>query len=155
MPRANNRPDKPVNRPKSHRYSEDDWEQFFAQMVRLGGNMSRACEILKINRAAVYDRRKADPTFEARYQQALEQGADALEDEAMRRAMEGVDEPVGFYKGVATTVKRNYSDALIQFLLRAKRPDKYKDRTVNENFNLNLDLASRLDAARKRKKEGK
>ena len=49
------------------------------------------------------------------------------EDEAVRRAHDGVDEPV-FYQGKACGVVRKYSDTLLIFLLKGRRPEKYRDR---------------------------
>jgi hypothetical protein len=61
---------------------------------------------------------------------------DRLESEAFRRAHDGVDEPIvgrigKDLDGVVTTVKR-YSDGLLQFLLKAHRPEVYKDRVAQE-----------------------
>ena len=51
-----------------------------------------------------------------------------LEREARRRAVEGVEEPVGFYKGEPSAYVRKYSDTLLIFLMKGARPDKYRDR---------------------------
>jgi hypothetical protein len=50
----------------------------------------------------------------------LERGLDALEDEVMRRAKDGVVEPV-FYKGRVVGEKRRYSDNLAMFILKSRR----------------------------------
>jgi hypothetical protein len=59
--------------------------------------------------------------------EAQTEAAQLLEDEAIRRAHEGILTPV-FYKGNPTGVMREYSDALLMFLLRGFTPEKYRDR---------------------------
>ena len=45
-----------------------------------------------------------------------------------RRAVEGVEEPVGWYKGEAGGVVRKYSDTLLIFLLKGRKPEMYRER---------------------------
>jgi hypothetical protein len=67
---------------------------------------------------------------------------DILEAEAHRRAVEGVEKPVGWYKGRPGGYVREYSDVLLIFLLKGLRPEKYKDRLEKRGLlaNLNLEL---------------
>lgn len=53
--------------------------------------------------------------------------AELLEAEAVRRAYEGVDEPV-FYQGSECGEVRKYSDTLLMFLLKGMMPNKYRER---------------------------
>jgi hypothetical protein len=62
-----------------------------------------------VTRDAPYKRAKVSPTFAATWTRAREDAVDVLEAEARRRAL-------------------NQSDSLLMFLLRAERPDKYRDR---------------------------
>lgn len=112
--------------------TEEEWDNFFRRVVDSGGNVTRACELGKFSRWCVYEHEKKDPAFALRLAVARQAGLDVMEEEAMRRAVEGVEEPVGFHMGVSTTVRRNYSDSLIQFLLRGGKPDKYRDRSLVE-----------------------
>lgn len=78
-------------------------------------------------KATAYTLRAEDETFKAQWNVALEAGCDALEDEAVRRGMRGVQEPV--YQGgkqVGTITK--YSDTLLMFILNGRRPEKFKHR---------------------------
>ncbi len=50
-----------------------------------------------------------------------------LEDEAIRRARDGVTIPV-FYAGKEVGAIRRPSDTLLMFLLRAHRPERYRER---------------------------
>ena len=101
--------------------------QAFLAALAETANVLKSSELTKIARRMAYDWRAADPDFADAWERALDIGADALEDEAVRRAVEGVDEPV-FYQGEAVGVVRKYSDTLLIFLLKGRRPEKYRDR---------------------------
>lgn len=80
----------------------------------------------------------SDPWFEEMVWNAHEEARDRIEAEAIRRAVDGYDEPV-IYQGVPTTVVdketglermltiRKFSDNLMQTLLKGARPEKYRD----------------------------
>jgi hypothetical protein len=70
--------------------------------------------------------RKKDRRFEAACHEALESAIDEIEAEARRRAKDGILEPV-YYGGKAVGAVRTYSDTLLMFLLKAARPEKYRD----------------------------
>jgi hypothetical protein len=94
-------------------------------------NVRRACELSDLPRSTAYDWREEDDVFRAQWEKALKIGADALEEEAIRRAREGWDEPV-FYKGDEVAIVRKYSDTLLIFLLKGAKPEKYSERVKNE-----------------------
>lgn len=94
-------------------------------------NVSRACEAVGIARRTAYLWRETDPDFADEFDRARRIGAEALEDEAVRRAHEGTLEPV-FYKGELVDTVRKYSDTLLIFLLKGAKPDVYKDRLASE-----------------------
>jgi hypothetical protein len=71
---------------------------------------------------------RKDPTYRQAFEEAEEAAVDELEAEARRRALEGTEEPVGFYKGVAAEYVKRYSDTLLIFLLKGARPEKYAER---------------------------
>lgn len=102
--------------------------EFLAVLRETGGNVSRACNAISLTRTRVYEWRTADPVFAIAWDEAVELGTDELEEEARRRALEGVDEPV-FYQGEACGMVRKYSDTLLIFLLKGRRPEKYRERT--------------------------
>lgn len=58
------------------------------------GIVARACKAVGISRVTAYEWRDEDPAFKARWEKALKVGVTALEDEAHRRAFEGVDKPL-------------------------------------------------------------
>lgn len=94
-------------------------------------SVTRACEAAGMARRTAYEWRDADPDFFRRWEEAKAIGAEALEDEAMRRAVEGCDKPV-FHQGVAVGTIREYSDTLAIFLLKGAKPEKYRERTAME-----------------------
>lgn len=57
-------------------------------------NVGRACRAVGIGRTTAYDWRDDDPDFASMWDRAMKIGVTALEDEATRRAFEGVDDPV-------------------------------------------------------------
>lgn len=65
--------------------------------------------------------------FAAAWDQAYSDAAWLLEDEATRRARDGVDEPI-FYKDVLIGSQKKYSDTLLMFLLKGNRPEKFSDK---------------------------
>ncbi|HKJ73747.1 MAG TPA: hypothetical protein VKA19_06480 [Alphaproteobacteria bacterium] len=71
--------------------------------------------------------RNNDEEFAKEWDDALEAAADRLEDEAVRRAVEGVYKPV-YYKGSVVGYEIGYSDQLLMFLLKGARPKKFADR---------------------------
>jgi len=94
------------------------------------GNVTRAAELAKVPRSMHYEWMK-DPEYAEAFAQAEQQACDRLEQEARRRALEGVEEPV-FHRGEQCGVVRKYSDTLLIFLLKGAMPHKYKERVQNE-----------------------
>lgn len=70
--------------------------------------------------------RREDPAFAADWDEAREQATEALEREAWRRAKEGWEKPV-FQNGQQVGVMREYSNTLLIFLLKAQRPELYRE----------------------------
>ena len=99
----------------------------FLTALATGASVSAACCAAKFGRRRAYDWRDADEAFAAEWEDALEAGTDLMEDEMRRRAVEGVDEP-RFHDGEICGYVRKYSDTLLIFMLKARRPDKYKER---------------------------
>lgn len=106
--------------------------EMFLGELRKRGNVSEAARAAKVGRKTVYQWKDAEPEFAAAWDEAIEQAIDAMEAEAYRRAVEGYDEPV--FGRVAKDedgqvgVIRKYSDSLMTTLLKAHRPEKYRER---------------------------
>ncbi len=97
-------------------------------------NVTHAARSAGISRSRVYDIRKENAEFAAAWDEAEETAVDSLEGEARRRALEGIDEPIVYQgeiqrdgDGKPVTIKK-YSDTLLMFLLKAHRPEKYRER---------------------------
>lgn len=114
------------------------------------GNVTAACEASYLTRTVVLRIKASSPLFATDYGIAESMGADGLEDEARRRAFTGWDEPV-FYKDSVVGQKRKFSDTLIQFLIKGAKPEKYADRTKNENLNANMQVEPMDRAERQRR----
>jgi hypothetical protein len=89
-------------------------------------SITSAARAAKLNRSAHYDWLASDEEYRKAFAKAHEQAADALEDEAVRRAHEGTEKPITV-AGERELV-REYSDTLLIFLLKAIRPAKYRER---------------------------
>ena len=105
-------------------------EKFLAEL-RECGHVGQSAEKTGVNRSTVYDWRKADPDFEKAFQSALDAAVTQLEDEAKRRAHDGWEEPV-WYEGQQCGTVRKFSDTLLIFLLKANKPEKYRETIRNE-----------------------
>ena len=91
-------------------------------------NITRACTLAMISPGQVRSWRRQDPAFDAAVAEALDDGVDAVEAEVHRRAFEGYEKPI-IFQGQITDTYKEYSDGLAQFLLKAHRPDKYRERS--------------------------
>lgn len=91
------------------------------------GNLSATERETGIARQRHHEWVKADPTYLADFLVAQEQAIDALESEARRRAVEGVEKPV-YQGGKLVGGIREYSDTLLIFLLKGARPERYRER---------------------------
>ncbi len=116
---------------------------FLISLIETGGNVSRACEVAGLARQRVYEWRTVDEQFALAWDEAVETGTEELEQEARRRAYSGVDEPV-FYQGEACGTIRKYSDTLLIFLLKGRKPDKYRERFTIDVNKLDADIEREL-----------
>jgi hypothetical protein len=139
---------------KALKFTKDRREAFLRALADTG-IVTVAAGVAGVTRERVYQVRKEDPVFAAAWDEAEEKAADALEAEAWRRAVVGVPEPllsggkvVRDDDGLPIAIRR-YSDTLMIALLKARRPEKFKDRQVVEH-DVSENLADRLEAARRR-----
>lgn len=116
--------------------------RMFLQRLSETGNVTDAAGHAGLNRCALYRARANNRAFGLAWETALELGIEAIEDEAVRRATEGWLDPV-FYQGKVCGQARKYSDGLLMFLLKARKPEVYKDRKAVEH-QADLSLAQLL-----------
>ncbi len=103
----------------------------YVEQLKGHGNKTRAAAACGIAAETVRQARKKDPTFNDECEEALEAFYDDLESEAVRRARDGVAEPV-FYKGVECGEVQRYSDGLMMFLLKGRRRNVFGDKSQVE-----------------------
>jgi hypothetical protein len=109
----------------------DKNREAFLESLREFAIVQKACDAANISRPAVYAWRKSDPDFAAAWDEAKRDAADTLEDEAYRRARDGVIEESVDKDG--NHIKRvKYSDTLLIFLLKGAKPEVYKERLSSE-----------------------
>lgn len=107
-------------------------QEEFLRIIAETANVTRAAAAIGMGRQYMYEIRAEDADFRKLWDEAVEVGTDALEDEATRRAVEGWEEPV-FYQGQQTGVVRKYSDTLLIVQLKARRPQKYRENVHTEH----------------------
>lgn len=107
----------------------------FIQHLCVTGNISASARYAGVSRSTVHRWRDADPVFAELWADAEEEGVDALEQEARRRATEGDEEYVVSMGQLvkdpetgAFLTTRKRSDTLMTLLLKAHRPEKYRER---------------------------
>lgn len=133
----------------------EEFKEAFLLMLGQVPNITAVCRLMNVGTEAVRTARKRDPKFNEGVLGAIDEGYDMLEEEARRRAVDGVVEPI-FYKGeqvVDATGKptgiRKYSDQLLIALLKGYRPKKFNpgaklqldadDKKVTMVFNIGGD----------------
>lgn len=121
--------------PRKKRTPTETQRRKFLLALANGWSVSKGAKAAGVPRRTVYNWRDDDEIFAADWDHAIEQGTDALEDEAIRRGFKG-------------------SDTLLIFTLKARRPEKFKDRS-HVDVDLLGGLAARMEAAAKRPKEAK
>lgn len=108
-----------------------DKARFLAHLAETA-NVTAACKKARITRSAAYEWRNLDEEFAKAWEAAVDRGTDALEDEGVRRAFEGTLKPV-YQQGRKVGTVREYSDTLLIFMLKGRRPEKFKDRVASEH----------------------
>jgi len=120
-------------------------QQAFLSVYAECGNITQAANAVGVSRRAHYGWLDNNESYREHFADANETATDKLEKEARRRAIEGVrvykftrdgqpilrpgatlDDPDPYY------YERVYSDKLIELLLRAHRPEKFRDRVSQE-----------------------
>jgi hypothetical protein len=105
----------------------DRMRETFLAALEAGESVSAACLTAGIPRRSAYKLRQRDEAFALAWHDALEAGTDLYEDEARRRAIEGVEKPI-MYQGKQVGSVREYSDRMLELILKARRPEKYRER---------------------------
>ena len=98
----------------------------FLAAFEVSANVAQACRVVGWSRANAYKHRANDPEFAKLWLAAEDVAVDALALEARRRAFEGTVEDV-YHQGQVVGQKVNHHDTLLMFLMKAHRPELYRD----------------------------
>lgn len=115
---------------------------FIKELRENGGFVGKACEAVGISKQGVHNWRDSDPEFAAEWVRAVDLATEDLEKEARRRAHDGVDEPV-FYQGEVCGHIRKFSDSLLMFTIKARKPE-YRDKIQIDVNKLDADIEREL-----------
>jgi hypothetical protein len=94
-------------------------------------NVTASAHAAGLSRQRLYELRRENPDFAVEWDNAVDEAVDKLELEARRRALQGVRKPI-YYRGSKVGSTQEYSDLLTIFLLKAHRPEKYRERVSAE-----------------------
>lgn len=120
------------------------WKPVFIEVLSHTANVTTAAKAAGVNRSFAYEAKHKDPAFAMQWQEAWDSAIDLLEQEAWRRAVQGVRKPV-FQGGARVGWIREYSDALLQQLLKGHLPARYRERVQVEQTR-SPEAMSNLDA---------
>lgn len=115
----------------------------FLKALKEIGTVQRACNSINIHRNTAYEWKHADPDFSAKWDAVVESHIEELETEARRRAYEGVKKPV-YQGGELVGHVQEYSDTLLIFLLKGRRPEVFAERSRNVTLNLDANTIANL-----------
>ena len=125
-----------------------------------GHGLTISAKLAGFNYSTIREHRLKDDAFELALDDAIAEGAIALEDEATRRAQGYLEQVI--HNGVARwqtdpqtgellldaegkpipLMKRSQSDILLMFELKARNPQRFADHHRVENTNINVDITS-------------
>ncbi|MEL6877669.1 MAG: hypothetical protein AAGL68_06175 [Pseudomonadota bacterium] len=130
----------------------DGWtpqrQRAFIETLADTGSVHAACKAVNMSQAGAYylRRQPAAESFRAAWAAALDLGVQRIEDVAMDRALNGVDEPLYSYGKLVGTRKR-YNDRLLMFMLRNRAPDRFAAGSAKA-----LNAIGKMDEARMTKR---
>lgn len=101
--------------------------KFLSAYANCGGVILAAAKLSGIDRGTHYDWLESDPNYRAAFDEAKEEAIELLEAEAIRRGVLGWKEPI-YQGGVKVGDVTRYSHALLIFMLKARRPEVYRER---------------------------
>ncbi len=145
----------------------DEVKLLFLEALARRRTVKSACEETGLTRWQATRERAADPAFDQLWSEAIENIADELEAEAMRRAMQGYElrttvrrrekketrsgedsgngATSGETEGEMESVAHRYSEGLLILLLKANRPAKFGGRLVASEGNIEGEISQDRD----------
>lgn len=108
-------------------------------LIQCHGSLPRTCHRLGIKPQHLQLWLSSDPEVYARIRAAQLLGYSTLEEAALKRAVDGVDEDV-YFKGEVVGQKKVYSDGLLSQMLKARIPE-YSNEEARTNNSLTVNVA--------------
>ncbi len=108
----------------------DGWtpqrQRAFIEALADTGSVAAACKAVDMSQPGAYylRRQPGAESFRAAWAAALDLGVQRIEDVAMDRALNGVEEPLYSYGHLIGT-RRRYNDRLLMFMLRNRAPERF------------------------------
>ena len=99
----------PKKRKPAKKRSAGEWRPLFLATLAQTANVRASCQKAGISREQAYNHRDKDKEFAKQWEDAMEDAIEVLEESARLRAL-------------------GISDTLMIFLLKAHRPEKYRER---------------------------
>lgn len=106
--------------------SELMWIEPFLEAIAEGSSVAAAARRAGVAHAIPRRRYRSDKQFRTAWNEVAQIATKNLEQEAQRRAYHGVLKPV-YQKGVRVGCVREYSDTLLVFLLKSRKPQVYRE----------------------------
>jgi hypothetical protein len=131
---------------RSSAHKRHDWRPHFLAALRDTGIVTDACKIADVARSTAYEERQRNEDFALAWHDVEEETTERMEREAVRRAAEGVERAV-YHQGEVVGHERHFSDVLLMFMLKARRPETYRETTRHEHTGANGGPISFADLA--------
>ncbi len=107
----------------------------FLECYAACGSVIQSARWAKLSRQAHYNWLKEDPTYRPRFEDAELRAAQTLQDEAVRRAHQGVRKAI-YHRGHVVGYETEYSDRLMELMLKALNPEKFRERVEHSGIDL-------------------
>lgn len=131
------------------RTSQRAMREAFIEALSGGATITHAARTVGAGRSTVYEWRDEDPEFARRWDEAYAEGADTIEQEAFRRAVQGIEGRPVTFRGQVVAEMTEYSDTLLLALLKARKPNEYRERVdLRHSGQIAQPTAAELEANR-------
>lgn len=103
-----------------------DRQREFIELLAETGSVRSACRRMGVGEHHIYKLRRHPEaaSFRKAWEAALDIGVQRIEDVAMDRALNGVEEPV-YHRGEIVGTRRAYNDRLLMFMLDRRAPERF------------------------------
>ncbi len=136
----------------------DGWtetrQRAFIEALADTGSVAAACKAVDMSQGGAYylRRQPGAQSFRAAWHKALDLGVERLEDVAMERALNGVEEPFYVY-GNHVGTRTRYNDRLLMFMLRNRAPERFGNSVTKGGGSMKgLNAIGKMEKKRLKKK---